>query len=664
MFDAALSRNMETKSPALSLDRTYALTNAFQWAREAYANSYQCDATKIDFGTEWHGVKTHGVYRRLILDNGPGIERDKMYDYLNKVGGSGKTVGVTDGNFGIGIKTSLLPWNHLGVVFISRTANGQTTLMWLHRADEENYAARTFNIHPDDDPTTVVRSNYVDLEQWDAWYDSEETDPEGLFDWKKVFPANQKTGLAIVLLGNSLDQDTILGDPTRTHEANKYGITQYLNARFYDAPVEVSVEQFGVWSDRSKWPTTPIRKTRRIARDDDDQNRKAVGLKRVIEEKHTTGTGNNRDRGLAASGEFTVAETRDYPGVKFHWTLVDKAVKETGHLVTMPMTGILHTSHDGIGEVYDLAAMGAKSVVSAKARMGRFVVPEPVRDRLAILIEPLPSKRHTIFTDEARNTLKFKNSTDSAMEMPWDVWVEKWHEHTPKAVRDAVTAYYAEKAEKSGNQFNDDALLKRIGTSFAERTKFITAHQSDFASGTVFGRNPAAQGTRKATKKKPVTDMPDASSDSNVTPLRKKSAPLGIVVCRPINDPEREDSVWYDPTERCTFLNTGSAFYTRLVEDFMRQASDKGYALDDEALLSIATNVYTTVCQDRLTVTGTAAVQSAAANPREHDQYLSPIALRVPLTDVLSTEAIAIRKLSHNIGARGRQQAMGEDLSA
>lgn len=656
MFDATLSRNMETVSPAKQLDRTYEATSAFQWAREAYANAYQSGATTIDFGTEWHAAQTLGVYRRLIVDNGPGIEREKMYDYLNRAGGSGKEVGVTDGNFGIGIKASLLPWNRLGVVFISRTADGQTTLMWLHRADEDNYAARTFNIHPDDEPHTVVRSNYVDLDQWDGWYD-EETDPEHRFDWTKVFPATQKSGLAIVLLGNDLAQDTILGDPSRAHEANKYGITQYLNARFYDAPVEVTVEQFGVWGDRAQWPTAPIRKTRRAARDGDDQNRKAVGLRRVIEEKHTTGSGKNSTRGLTASGEFTVAETREQPGVRFLWTLVDEAVPETGHLVTMPMTGILHTSHEGIGEIYDLAAMGSKSVVSAKARMGRFVVPEPVRDRLAIIIEPLPSKRHTIFTDGARNTLKFKNDTDSAMDMPWDTWVEKWLAHTPKPVLDAISAYYAEKAEKSSNQFDDDALLKRIGTSFAERTRFITAPETDFASGTVFGRSPAS-GTRTSSKRKPATTAaPESPTQSNVTALpRKKSAPLGVVVCRPINDPDRDDAVWYDPTQRCTFLNTGSAFYRRLVEDFLRQCAERGYVLDDEALRDIAVNTYAMVCQDRLSVTGTAAVQFAATSPREHDQFLSPIALRVPLTDVLATDLIALRKLSKNIGAAGRQQ--------
>lgn len=654
------TRDMKTVNNALFLDRNYIDSLAYQWVREAYVNSHQADATLIEFRAEYQGVNAFGVYRRMIIDNGRGIPREKMADYLNAYGGSGKTTGVSDGNFGIGIKTSLLPWNNKGLVFISKTEDGQVTLMWLRRTDRGTYANRMFNIHPNEDPATVIRADYVDLDDWDEWYDTEETDPDSKLDWTKVFPANQKSGLAIILLGDSLDQDTILGDPNKSDEQTKYGISRYINSRLYDTPVDVYVEQYGVWSDKSKWPTQPLRKTSRTANakhEDTDQFRSAIGLRRVIGEQHAKASerdtkGNN----MLDSGNFVISETNEHPGVRVHWFLLKNPSSNRGDSIHMPLTGILHASHDGVTEVYDIAAMGNKSVVSAKTRMGRFIIPEPIRERVGILFEPLPSKIHRIAPVESRTHLKFHNATNSGMEMPWDLWAEKWHEHTPKPIREAVQAYYADKAEQSSTALSDEALL-RVGTSYAARTRLITAAETDFQSGTVFGRG--ASSGKKSAKKATDSATTPAKKDSpaKVTPIRKKSASLGVTLCKAISEPSRTEEVWYDHTVRTTYLNTATATYRKLVEDFVKHAINRGaIPADDASMRTIAENTYLDVVVESLTITGTCQVQRAAANPADSEVLLSSPVLTAPLFNVLATDKMANRILSQRIGAAKKQR--------
>src|SRR5687768_3655057 len=107
---------MQTAGTHHFIERTYREGSQYQWVRECLVNAIEAKATKIEFGVEWQAVESKGIYRRVIADNGIGMTGEQMVGFFNTFGGSGKPIGGAHENFGVGAKTSLMPWNHYGVV--------------------------------------------------------------------------------------------------------------------------------------------------------------------------------------------------------------------------------------------------------------------------------------------------------------------------------------------------------------------------------------------------------------------------------------------------------------------------------------------------------------------------------------------------------------------
>jgi hypothetical protein len=101
------------------IDRYYRETSRLQWVRETAVNAIEAGANRIFYGVEWQGVVNHDVYRRMIIDDGGGMDDSELERFFGTFGGGGKPIGAAHENFGIGAKTTLLPWNHLGIVVIS-----------------------------------------------------------------------------------------------------------------------------------------------------------------------------------------------------------------------------------------------------------------------------------------------------------------------------------------------------------------------------------------------------------------------------------------------------------------------------------------------------------------------------------------------------------------
>jgi hypothetical protein len=101
------------------IDRAYRESSAHQWVRETVVNANEAGATLIQYAIEWQGVKNMGVYRRMIADDGCGMTEDELRRFFSTFGGGGKAIGDAHENFGVGSKTSLLPWNQAGLIVIS-----------------------------------------------------------------------------------------------------------------------------------------------------------------------------------------------------------------------------------------------------------------------------------------------------------------------------------------------------------------------------------------------------------------------------------------------------------------------------------------------------------------------------------------------------------------
>jgi hypothetical protein len=123
---------MQTAGTHHFIERTYRESGQFQWVRELFTNADQAGATRVEFGVEWQAVENLGVYRRMIADNGKGMTAAQLVEFFNTFGGGGKPIGGAHENFGVGSKTSLLPWNRYGMVVIS-WVDGDASMIWVMR---------------------------------------------------------------------------------------------------------------------------------------------------------------------------------------------------------------------------------------------------------------------------------------------------------------------------------------------------------------------------------------------------------------------------------------------------------------------------------------------------------------------------------------------------
>src|SRR6476659_1458732 len=101
------------------LEREYRNSPAYQCGRELARNGIEAGATVIQFGPEWQGVQATGTYRMQYADDGKGMTKEELRDYMLTLGKGSKVVGGPHDNYALGSRMTLLPWNPAGVVVIS-----------------------------------------------------------------------------------------------------------------------------------------------------------------------------------------------------------------------------------------------------------------------------------------------------------------------------------------------------------------------------------------------------------------------------------------------------------------------------------------------------------------------------------------------------------------
>jgi hypothetical protein len=235
-------RKMHTNRVAPMVERGYREGNKFQWVRETAVNAIDAGATKIEFGVEWQGVNTKGVYRRIIADDGKGMTPEELEEFFNCFGGGGKPIGNEHENFGIGAKTALLPWNHHGVVVIS-WVNGQPAMIYIMRDEATGeYGLKIFAAEDDEGEKSLLAV----VQPFD--------DHEHGVDWRNAKPSwIDQHGTVIVLLGNHAQDDTFRGDVSRDEDGTK-DIARYLNQRLWDLNnVQINTVEF-LTTTKANWP--------------------------------------------------------------------------------------------------------------------------------------------------------------------------------------------------------------------------------------------------------------------------------------------------------------------------------------------------------------------------------------------------------------------------
>jgi hypothetical protein len=408
------------------VNRMFEACGNYQWAREFLKNSLEAQATKIEFGIEWQAVEKLGTYRRTIIDDGSGMDREELLRFFSTLGeGAKKIAGIHD-NFGVGAKIASLPWNPEGVVIISYK-NGRGSMIWIMLNDSGDYELVDFVI--DGTKTCVIEPAIVD--------------DDGI-DWAALRPDwLDDHGTIVVLLGSEGHPDTVLGNPQMGEREIK-GLSVYLNSRFWDlTSAEVKVVELRSLK-KNHWPQGPNDKdnSRR------PNNRLILGARHYLTEVKAQ-TGKLRDSGVLLLDEDRVeAEWYLWGGDRPH---IDSYARMNGYVAVRYNDELFQ-------------------ITSNKVHFRWFgVIEGKVQQNLSIILSPqhyqTGNGRWGIHPDQSRNHLLFTGNGDKGVEMPLSDWGLEFAETMPEPIRGAIREA---RGDLQGS-IDDDDYRKRLQDKFGNR---------------------------------------------------------------------------------------------------------------------------------------------------------------------------------------------------
>jgi hypothetical protein len=447
---------MKTAGTEHLIDRTYREGGPYQWVRETLMNTLEADATRVEFGVEWQAVESKGVYRRVIADNGSGMDPEELVEFFNTFGGGGKPIGGVHENFGVGAKTSLLPWNTYGVVVVS-WVDGDPAMIWVERDPASGeYGLKVVEAQ---DPDTGQESLEVVYEPF--------PDEEHGCNWAAIKPDwLTDHGTVIVLLGNDPSDDTVLGDPTRS-ESDIKGISSYLNRRFWEVPakVRVSVDELRT-SARAQWPRTEAEAHGPQPQHGPDRrtnNRTINGARFFIEysaPSFKTGAIKATDTMILSDGteiEWYLWEG-DRPAVQSYAAI-------GGYI------GALYK-----GELYDITAHH-----STYRTFG--VSEHQVRSHLWLIIRPQAYEdisKHGVYPRTDRHALLLRGGPNAGGPLPFNDWGNEFAMAMPAPILDAIRA---SRGATEGTL--DESWRQRLAERFGSRWRILKLRARPDGNATV-----------------------------------------------------------------------------------------------------------------------------------------------------------------------------------
>ena len=432
------------------VDRTGRESAKYQHIRELLRNAFEANATKVVVRPEWGAVEALGVFRLLCADDGNGMEAEhQLPHFMNTFGGGGKPIGDVHENFGMGAKTSMLPWNHAGLIVASRQGGSTAAVMLTYDpsiGEHGEYGLTRWEVEDDEGSVTYDEVLNLDIQE-DDFVLVPGTTARDVMD---AF-LNPDHGTVMIACGMTGKENTFLATGEGGHsdaEGDIKGISKYINERLYDLPADIEVHELRT-DKANEWPRSaadaygpqqqPI--DRRINR------RTLRGARYYLQEaeyKHP------------ASGTEVMSD-----GTQVHWSLWgEKDDRKYIHSYARRL-GYIAVLYDG--ELYHLT-----DHAFAYRRFG--IVKPEVRRRLTLILEPPVENRLTgaqgVYPHAARSSLLWSG----AKELPLDTWGQEFvEEHLPEAIRDAIM-----KAGSSDEQDPDAGeWLNQIAAKFRARFRRV-----------------------------------------------------------------------------------------------------------------------------------------------------------------------------------------------
>ncbi|OHU44672.1 hypothetical protein [Mycobacteroides chelonae] len=547
------------------LDREYRNSPAYQWGRELARNGLEADATIIQFGPEWQGVEATGTYRLQYADNGHGMTKEELREYMVTLGKGGKVVGGPHDNYALGSRMTLLPWNSEGVVVISMVDGVAFMVKMMFDADAAN-----------------GDGEYV-LEEV-AWEENGEKglatvyppyqDNEFGFNWEDTIPEFIKKaghGTTFIMLGRNTTENTLDGDPER-NERHRFLGRKYFNTRFWSLPEGVTLRVWEMPEDQTKWQGNT------------GQFRGVRGAKSLIEYQKASG-----EQFIASNGTVNLSD-----GTKVHWWLRTQPKVETGGLgATSAYIGVLYRS-----ELYGLAYTesddgDSKSGTNVYRQFG--IGSDSVRRRVFLVIEPPEYDEMTgaagVAPSTGRADLYWMGAGLSSRSVKPADWATEFGEKLPPEILEAINAEY----DAHEHTEDREERLKRVMDRFASRWRAPRVRIQDKNTDTA--TTPTAPGVpprtpidspvrpRKPRKRRVVVVRPRSGGntigqpDGGATPGKATTVKLGVPDCRwvtseDINDPGMI-AAWQAPTPQypngCIELDQGHTVILAQVKYWQEQ---------------------------------------------------------------------------------------------
>lgn len=456
--------------------RVYREGGPYQWVRETLTNAMEAEATRVEFGVEWQAVESQGVYRRMIADDGVGMTPEQLVRFFNTWGGGGKPIGGVHENFGIGAKSSLLPWNRYGLVVVSWVDDEPSMIWVMADAHTGEYGLRNFE--------AVDETGEVKIVDVVAPFEDEH---HGC-DWAQVKPDwITDHGTVVVLVGDEPTQHTMLGDPNRPIESSLTGISGYLNRRYWEVPEDthVTVEELR-HNESAEWPKTRKEASGHAGRR--THRRKIEGAKHFIEYP----VPQFKKGQLAAHGTVEIGH-----GASVEWFLWDGDRPQVqGYAAQGGYIAALYH-----GELYDVTAHH-----STYRSFG--ILEAQVRGRLWLILNPPAvdsGHRFGVYPRGDRNSLLLKTPDSVGEALPINDWGSRFAEHMPEPIREAIRAA---RAGGTGS-ITDDTWRTRLIERFGSRWRIFRLRSSQEGEFTL---DPAQPGS-KPREMAPVAGATVTASD-------------------------------------------------------------------------------------------------------------------------------------------------------
>lgn len=455
------------------LDREYRNSPNYQWGRELARNGIEADAKTIRFGVEWQGVAATGTYRMQYADDGHGMTKAELRDYMRTLGKGGKVVGGPHDNYALGSRMTLLPWNAEGVVVIS-LVDGEA---WMVKMMFDPEAG-------DGDGEYVLEQiEYVEdgVDGMATVYPPYDDDEDYGFNWYDAIPDFVKKaghGTTFILLGRNINDNTIDGDSERD-ERHRFLGRKYFNTRFWDLPEGVTLQVVEMPEDPADWPKSAADKGKY-------QNRTVRGAKSLIEY-----TKSNGEEFVADKGTVLLTD-----GTQVHWWLRTADKVDTGGLgASSGYVGVLYRN-ELYGQAHADQEDGDTRVGAATYRQFG-IGSDSVRRRVFLVIEPPEYDETTgsagVAPSTGRADLYWMGQGQSPRSVKPGDWAEEFGQKLPPSILDAINAEYSASEDRE----NQEERFKKVSDRFAKRWRATRARVQDEDTDTT--TTPTSPGTSPRT---------------------------------------------------------------------------------------------------------------------------------------------------------------------